>query len=383
MFGFAVFLILVVIMSIFLRNKIHDLFRITHTMGRDRFGNDVKVPVPDDAELQYHEGYKIVNAARGVFIFVAALLIFGSAWTVVDSQEFGVVQQWGSDKGTLDEGWTLVLPWRDVHTFDARVQTIEYTKVNSNAISGRVGDAAAVATGEEVDLANAFGTYTADIALRAQLVNEQGAQRVFDEYDTLDNFLQNAARNDTRSVIRSQFESYGLLSLDAQRDTLASESCDALTAAWADIGVICVEIDIRGIDIDDQIEQAAKDVVDARLAAEQAVFTVVKATELAQIEVIEAQAAFDAQQIFECGYTEIEDEDGNTSRVPNSRDEEGGGCDDVLSDRGLYVRCLAGRTGAVDGAQANEFIVPPDCESILTGERNSNPLGGAEVLVSP
>ncbi len=354
MFYLAVFLLLLVLVSLVFYVPIRNGFKVR--AGVDGEGRTL---------YEVSGAHAGVNIARGAAVVIALVLgVFGSI-VQVDSQQVVVLQEFGNDAGTRGEGLSFVPPWYDTYTFDTRIVTIEYTAANNNPITGRAGDDA---------------TYSADVAIRLRVPDAASAQLVFNEYRDTEGFIQNAARNDARDTMRTQFERFPVLELDSQRTLLSGDACTALEEGWSDVGVTCEEVDIRAIRIDADVEAAAEAVNTARLRADAAAEDVRRAADLAQIEVIEAQAAFDAQQIFECGYDE-EVIDGETVIIPKNRDD--GDCDDILSDRGLYVRCLAGRTGSTEGAQQNQFIVPPDCESILTGETASSPLGGAEVLIQP
>lgn len=193
-------------------------------------------------------------SVRGIGVAVIAvglgLLAFDS-FTVVPTRNLAVQTSFGRPVDTLRNGFHVVAPWSDIHTFDATIQTLKMsaddTKDQGDPITVRLANAA---------------TAKVDVTVQWQIDPDADITQLYLDFRDFDNIGNNVVRRQLSAAMNAAFEKYDpLVSLkanggDARGKTLGDLAEDVKAALTAQLpsGLKVRSVLVPRIDFDDNIQ---------------------------------------------------------------------------------------------------------------------------------
>lgn len=302
---------------------------------------------------------------------IVALCLFAAllaqAYVQVEPNHYQVQTFAGSVQGEpLESGWSFQPPWYSQTDFDCTTQT--FTMAGSGS---QDSDAAAISAATKDGSIS-----TIDVTIR-YACDGAGINELYTNYR--DDFEQRIIFNDSRSVIRDVFIKYNALEGREQRQQLGNEIELELADRWEGLFIVD-EVNIRRVDLQDSVQQAADAVLTAEASARERGFVLLEEEVNADIVRVQNQAVRDGQQIILCGgtITQVQrtDPDGTVETIERIIPNEGDDCEVQLSPELLQWKCLETlesifSTEAGGTSADNSLITPPDC-GLSFGQTNAD-----------
>lgn len=307
------------------------------------------------------------NAATGTKIgaWVAfglfALITILNSVIIVGVGHSAVTTFAGDTEDSLGNGLHIIPPWYNVVDYETRVQ--EYTMAGDG--SGESVEAAAVSA-PTLDGSNV----TIDLTVRYQ-INESAVADIFEQYGSDEAFEEKVIFNDLRAVSRDVVVTYDALEARANRESIGPEIAARLQERWGEFARVEL-VNVRKLDLDSTVQEAANNVLRAEEAARERLFDEDRERTNANIARIQAQGVADSQQIIICGGTVQILEDGTETVVPNEGDQ----CQDQLSQELLvwkYIEALQdigdnGNMVIISSGDANTDLILPAPAQVPAGD---------------
>lgn len=229
---------------------------------------------------------------------MVVLLFFACAYTQDVGQSF-VLKDWtGNLVGErAQSGMAFKAPWVDTIEFDTRNQLVAYIGDGSTTYNGQK------ATGPEITVTDNEGvTANIDVAV-VYSINPDAVKDIYTQYKTQDNFRAKLIEQDVRSIVRDVPAQYGTLDMLTKRAEVAAKIKSALSDQWTPKGIVVEDVALQDIRYSDQVKQRFDQAQQARIdvTTEQAKLDAAKVS--AQQQVVQAQAAAQANQILEQSLT--------------------------------------------------------------------------------
>lgn len=244
-------------------------------------------------------------------VAVVALLIVTCAH-IVTPGSVAVPVTFGAAQPALSDGLHFTLPWPITNTYDMNVQTQNYTMT------------AADIPGTD-DPVLVLGLDGASATVQATLLFHLDPGRASDVYrDVGTDFAVKVVQPTARNCIRTEFADYDIVaaatgSLHEVQEHVRTCIADKIEP----VGIDLQDLQIREVNLGDQVQTAIDNKVSAGQDVERAEFEKDRAEIAAEITRVQAGATADAQLILACGGTsEVIDRDGEpiTVIVPNPPD---------------------------------------------------------------
>lgn len=244
---------------------------------------------------------RILRGAAGALGGFAVLLTVFASFFTQDVGQSSVLRDWtGNVAGEVsDSGLHTKAPWQDVVTFDVRNQRVVFLdpKNSTGDNSGGASD------GREIAVTDKDGvTSNVDVTVRYNLDPGKvtGIYRNFKDEDKLKSTL---IYNDIRSVVRSEAGKVSTLSLLTQRDRLAQSIRTRLDDRWRDQGVLIDEVALQQIDAPKTVQEAYATAQKSQIEVQKAQNDLAATKVSAQQQVVQAQAAADANNLLSASLT--------------------------------------------------------------------------------
>lgn len=223
---------------------------------------------------------RIFGAAGGL---VGIIIIIASVVVVIDAGEVGVKVIFGKAKADiLEPGINIVEPYANIYKYPTRI--MELTQVEGNIIDARVNN------GLTIKL-DCTAWYNID---KSKVVD------IYVQYaKSLEELESKILLSSLRTVIRnivSQYSSEEVYS--SKREQVANEIEKSLGEALTQTGLQINKFLIRSIRLPDEIDKAIQLKISAQQEAEAMQYKKQKATQEAEIKIIEAEGLAKAQRII-------------------------------------------------------------------------------------
>jgi regulator of protease activity HflC (stomatin/prohibitin superfamily) len=221
--------------------------------------------------------YGIGGTVLGFLMFISSMIV------VIDAGEVGVKVIFGNvQKDVLESGINLVAPYADIYKYPTRI--MELTQVEQNVIDARVNNGLTIKLDCTVWY-NIDKTKVADIYTQyAKTLGELESK-----------ILLSSLRTAIRNVV-SKYSSEEVYS--SKREQVSNEIEKALRQDVLDTGLLINKFLIRSIRLPEEIDKAIQLKISAQQEAEAMQYKKQKATQEADIKIIEAQGLARAQQII-------------------------------------------------------------------------------------
>lgn len=232
--------------------------------------------------------------AAGLLLVVAGVFAF---FSTVYSQDPGeaVVQRSVSGEvvnTTTTEGFHLKAPWVSTIHYDVRNLTVEYTG------GGDTGYTNGSVSGPQVTMQVSNGT-TADVDLAVRYsIAPESAQEIYERFGTQENFATQVIQNDIRSISRNAPVGRDALGFIQEREQVASEIQEALTAEWERYGIVVEAVNLQEIRLPDGVQSSFNEAQEATNREAAAVANQEVARADAETKRIDAQGVADANRIL-------------------------------------------------------------------------------------
>lgn len=190
---------------------------------------------------------------------VTVLLLTGASISIVSTKSVGVVTEFGSPAGTLQNGWNWKLPWQDVTELDGSIQTDKYAKKDDSCTDVRIGNGS---------------TACVDNSIRWRIVQEQG-DSLYRDYREFDTIRDSLVTRELKAALGEIFSSYDPLGTevqggkDASLDSLSNKATERLRAKiGAQAEILNVSIPLIHYDqgTQDKINAYQAEVANTRIA---------------------------------------------------------------------------------------------------------------------
>ena len=219
----------------------------------------------------------IAGAALGLFIFLSSMLV------VIDAGEVGVKVVFGTvDEEVLGPGINVVAPYADIYRYPTRI--MEFTQVEANIIDARVNNGLTI----KLDCTAWYN------------VDKNKVVEIYTQYaKSLNELESKILLSSLRTVIRNVVSKYSSEEVySSKRELVSNEIEKSLREAVLPTGLLINKFLIRSIRLPEEIDKAIQLKISAQQEAEAMQYKKQKATQEAEIRIIEAQGLARAQQII-------------------------------------------------------------------------------------
>lgn len=151
---------------------------------------------------------------------VSALLLVLSCFTLVGTQDVGVLVAFGHPEGGLSNGLHFKAPWDDVVKLDGKVQTDTYASNGYNGSDQKGAQDGCI----NVRIARQ-ATACVNVTIRWQL-DKSGVDYLFRNYRDNDNIRDNLLHRDLQTAVNVAFAHYDPLALDTNGNSTQPTSAD-------------------------------------------------------------------------------------------------------------------------------------------------------------
>jgi len=203
---------------------------------------------------------KVPARVLAVIAFVVAAVFGFFSMTYTQDPGEAVVQRsfTGEVVGTTtDEGLHFKAPWVSTIDYDVRNLTVEYTG------SGDAGYTDGSVSGPQVTMQVSNGTTAnVDLAVRYSIAPE-AAQEIYERFGTQENFATQVIQNDIRSISRNAPVGRDALGFIREREQVASEIQEALTAEWERYGIVVEAVNLQEIRLPEGVQASFNEAQEA------------------------------------------------------------------------------------------------------------------------
>jgi regulator of protease activity HflC (stomatin/prohibitin superfamily) len=221
--------------------------------------------------------YGIAGAILGFIIFISSMII------VIDAGEVGVKVIFGNvQKTVLESGINLVAPYADIYKYPTRI--MELTQVEQNIIDARVNNGLTI----KLDCTVWYN------------IDKNKVVDIYVEYaKTLGELESKILLSSLRTSIRNVVSKYSSEEVySSKRELVSNEVEQSLRKDVLATGLLINKFLIRSIRLPEEIDKAIQLKISAQQESEAMQYKKAKATQEAEIKIIEAQGLAKAQQII-------------------------------------------------------------------------------------
>jgi regulator of protease activity HflC (stomatin/prohibitin superfamily) len=221
--------------------------------------------------------FGIAGAALGLIIFIASVVV------VIDAGEIGVKVIFGKVKTeVLEPGINIVVPYADIYKYPTRI--MELTQVEGNIIDARVNNGLTI----KLDCTAWYN------------IDKNKVVDIYSQYaKSLEELESKILLSSLRTVMRNVVSKYSSEEVySTKREQVANEIEKSLGDAVKATGLLINKFLIRSIRLPEEIDKAIQIKISAQQEAEAMQYKKQKATQEAEIKIIEAQGLAKAQLII-------------------------------------------------------------------------------------
>jgi regulator of protease activity HflC (stomatin/prohibitin superfamily) len=221
--------------------------------------------------------YGIGGAVLGFIMFISSMIV------VIDAGEVGVKVIFGNvQKEVLESGINLVAPYADIYRYPTRI--MELTQVEQNIIDARVNNGLTI----KLDCTAWYN------------IDKNKVVDIYVQYaKTLGELESKILLSSLRTAIRNIVSKYSSEEVySSKREQVSNEIEKALRQDVLATGLLINKFLIRSIRLPEEIDKAIQLKISAQQEAEAMQYKKQKATQEADIKIIEAQGLARAQQII-------------------------------------------------------------------------------------
>ena len=221
--------------------------------------------------------YGIGGAVLGFLMFISSMIV------VIDAGEVGVKVIFGNvQKDVLESGINLVAPYADIYRYPTRI--MELTQVEQNIIDARVNNGLTI----KLDCTVWYN------------IDKNKVVDIYVQYaKTLGELESKILLSSLRTAIRNIVSKYSSEEVySSKREQVSNEIEKALRQDVLATGLLINKFLIRSIRLPEEIDKAIQLKISAQQEAEAMQYKKAKATQEAEIKIIEAQGLAKAQQII-------------------------------------------------------------------------------------
>lgn len=226
------------------------------------------------------------------------LVVFSCFFTQGVGQSAVLVSWTGEIAGTnSSQGLQSKAPWQHAVQFDVRNQRAVYAGDGGSDNSGGTAD------GPQITVQDADGVSSnLDIAVTYS-IQPQAVQGIYTNYRDEEGLKSRVIANDIRSVVRSVPGAYHTLELLTKRNDVNAAMQKALEQKWAAKGLTVNEVTLQEIRVPDSVKAAYESAQKSQIKVQQAQNDLAATKVSAQQQVVQAQAAAQANKILEKSLT--------------------------------------------------------------------------------
>lgn len=226
-------------------------------------------------------------------------LVVGSCFFTQGVGQSAVLVSWTGEIGGTNssQGLQSKAPWQHAVQFDVRNQRAVY------AGDGGSDNAGGTADGPQITVQDADGVSSnLDIAVTYS-IQPQAVKGIYTNYRDEEGLKSRVIANDIRSVVRSVPGSYHTLELLTKRNDVNAAIQTALEQKWAKKGLTVNEITLQEIRVPDSVKKSYEAAQQSQIKVQQAQNDLAATKVSAQQQVVQAQAAAQANAILEKSLT--------------------------------------------------------------------------------
>lgn len=252
MFVFAIILFILAIIVLALAFTMGTKTR-TESRRPDRYSD------PRDVEIKGTRKWFFLGA--GFFAVLGVLFtIFASTFSV-DTGSSTVLKDWTGvvqEEAVTTAGIHTKAPWQDDIAWDIKNQDVSFTGDGSTSHNGQQ------VAGAEITVIDKDGI-SANLDIQVLFsIKADSIVELTKGYTNQDDFEIKVVENDVKSIPRDVASTFTTVQMFEDRTELKSKITDALTAAWADKGVLVDNVNIHGIRYPEDVQQRFKDAQNAQ-----------------------------------------------------------------------------------------------------------------------
>ena len=215
----------------------------------------------EDHEVTYKGTRKWFFLGAGVFTVLGVLFtIFASTFSV-DTGSSTVLKDWTGvvqEEAVTTAGIHTKAPWQDDIAWDIKNQDVTFTGDGSTSHNGQQ------VAGAEITIIDKDGI-SANLDIQVLFsIKADSVVELTKGYTNQDDFEIKVVENDVKSIPRDVASTFTTVQMFEDRTSLKSKITDALTAAWADKGVLVDNVNIHGIRYPEDVQQRFKDAQNAQ-----------------------------------------------------------------------------------------------------------------------
>ena len=229
---------------------------------------------------------------------IAVLIIALGATCCIYTQDAGDVVVLRNISGavdgmTKDAGFHTKLPWQETVTYDQRNNVISFVGDGEEDYTG------GSANGPDVTV-NDSGGAAADIDIQVNYsLDPNYAMDLYRDYGTQETFVRSVVAVDVRSIPREQSGQFDTLTMMNNRGEFAQAVEEALSAKWADMGLIIEQVSVQDVRYNEGIEEKYNQAQEAEVAKQQALNEQETAKVQAETRRIEAEGQAEANRTLQ------------------------------------------------------------------------------------
>ena len=265
-----------------------------------------KIVDNSDSEWQEREAAKdVIHSAKRLIgplnvatAILAVISLVAVAFSCIYTQDAGDVivlrNISGSVDGmTKDAGFHTKLPWQETVTYDQRNNVISFVGDGEEDCTG------GSANGPDVTV-NDSGGAAADIDIQVNYsLDPNYAMDLYRDYGTQETFVRSVVAVDVRSIPREQSGQFDTLTMMNNRGEFAQAVEEALSAKWADMGLIIEQVSVQDVRYNEGIEEKYNQAQEAEVAKQQALNEQETAKVQAETRRIEAEGQAEANRTLQ------------------------------------------------------------------------------------
>lgn len=273
------------------RAKVRKAHQILNS--KDASKSDVR-----DASEYIHEYQWFAQAAPLICSGMAVFVIVLGAFSCLYAQDAGDVVVLRSISGTVDgmtknAGLHWKMPWQETVTYDQRNNVISFVKDDGENYVGGSADGPSVTV-------NDSGGASANVDIQVNYsLDPNYAMDLYSDYGSQETFVRSVVAVDARSLPGTLSWQFDTLTMLNNHGEFAQAIEEALSAKWADMGLIVEQVSIQDVHYDEGIEKRYNQAQEAEVAKQQALNEQETAKVQAETRRIEAEGQAEANRTLQ------------------------------------------------------------------------------------
>ena len=254
----------------------------------------------EDALKEHTSERRMIN---WVIVGTAVCMLVAAGLNCIYSQDAGDVVVLRSiseavDGMSKDAGFHFKAPWQETVAYDQRNNVISFIADGEEDYTG------GSANGPQVTVNDAAGA-SADVDIQVNYsLNPDYAMDLYRDYGTQETFVRSVVAVDVRSLPHEQSGQFDTLTMMNNCGEFAQAVEEALSAKWADMGLIIEQVSIQDVRYDPAIEEKYNQAQEAEVAKQQALNEQETAKVQAETRRIEAEGQAEANRTLQESLTD-------------------------------------------------------------------------------